>query len=67
MKYRLKETIFDRWIIQHPEQDRLGYTGLAWSEIDDAGIAVGRHQVSNFATKEEAVQYAKRHGFEETV
>lgn len=63
MKVTLMKNLLDRWIIRHPEQDGLGWSGYRWTEIDDDGLPIGKYQVSNFDTKEEAASYAASYGF----
>jgi hypothetical protein len=54
---------FGRWIIVHPENRFLAWTGSRWAAIDDLGFPSAEFQVCNFDDAVEAARYAYDHGF----
>lgn len=53
MKYRLVAGLFDRWIIRHPWDDNLAWSGMRWVPIK------GDVQICNFGSEQEARKYAE--------
>lgn len=51
--YRITTGIMLRWIIQHPQDDHLAWSGMRWVPMN------GTVQICNFASEEDARQYAK--------
>lgn len=58
MKCRFKENAFGHWVLQHPVDDALGWSGARWVAMDEYGLPEGDTQVANFETKEQAERYA---------
>ena len=56
------ENIIGRWIIQLKDDSSLAWSGSRWAE-HDKGVGFTT-QIANFTTMIEAVQFAKRSGFE---
>jgi hypothetical protein len=49
--------VMNRWIIIHPDNPTQAWSGSRWVEIMPEGLPIDT-QVSNFATKEEAIREA---------
>jgi hypothetical protein len=64
MKVRLRQNIFDRWIILAPDGEDMAWSGSSWVPICEHGLPSGSVQVSNLPNKEEAIIYASQFGFE---
>jgi hypothetical protein len=62
MNCRFKQGLFDRWFIVHPQIDELMWSGSRWVETDAEGLPLGGVHVCNFATEQEAAEYARQHG-----
>jgi hypothetical protein len=58
MNYRIARGLFDRWVIYHPKNEELAWSGLKWVPAH-YGVPSGDFQICNFATREEAEEYAK--------
>lgn len=58
MKCKLVQCVFKRWLVVHPEDETLAWSGSRWVPI------FGPVQVSNFDTKSAAAGYATSLGFE---
>jgi hypothetical protein len=63
MRCYLRVSMFGRWILIHPDDSDLAWSGSTWVR-HDCGIPVGRAQVCNFETSVEATDYAREHGLE---
>ena len=59
----LKQTAFGRWIVANALHPVLAWSGARWVTITPDGLPAGPIQVSNFASREDAEQYAVRFGF----
>jgi hypothetical protein len=55
---RIEQGVFGRWIIVHPDDDNLAWSGSRWVP-HSAGLPIGNVQVSNFSTWREAYEYAQ--------
>jgi hypothetical protein len=53
---------FGRWILTDPQTPTLAWSGSRWVETDRRGFGI-EGQVSNFATREAAEDYAWQVGF----
>lgn len=60
---RLRQGIFGRWFIFHPEHDE-AWTGARWEICSADGVPTGQFQVCNFASQQEAREYCWEHGLE---
>lgn len=60
MLVKIVENVMGRWIIQRLDGD--AWTGSRWAE-HDKGVGF-KTQIANFATMQEATQFATRAGFE---
>ena len=60
---RIKEGLFDRWIVENADNEGLAWSGARWVPSNH-GIPVGDAQISNFDSKEKAESYARSFGFE---
>ena len=63
MKGRLKQNAFGYWMIVHPQDDSLAWSGSRWVPIDPTGFPAGGVQVSSLPTEDEALEYAWACGF----
>jgi hypothetical protein len=65
MKVLLRQDCFGRWIVIHPVNQDMAWSGSRWVEIDEAnGLPVGDVQVSNCPTRDAAVLYCEEFEFE---
>jgi len=39
-KGRVRQNVFDRWIIDHPRDSRLAWSGSCWVPITEAGLPI---------------------------
>lgn len=62
MKARFVKNIFGHWIVLHPTNDNLAWSGMQWVPIDENKLGMDV-QVSNFDTLTEAQEYAIKFGF----
>ena len=51
---------FLRWILPHPDDPGMAWSGSRWVPIDRHGFGVAI-QVCNFDTRKEALEYAQEH------
>lgn len=56
MRYFIRQSLFERWVIVQAANERFGWSGLRWVPIG------GQVQVCNFDSAHDADQYARRHG-----
>jgi hypothetical protein len=54
--------IFDRWFIQHANNEHLGWSGSSWVPMSPEGVPTGDVQVCNFETMKEAAGYCQQAG-----
>lgn len=54
----------DRWIVVHPEDDLLAWTGKRWGSIDKRGFPNSSYQVPSFKSEKDAAEYATKFEFE---
>lgn len=66
MKPKLRLAAYNRWIICHPDNPWLAWSGLRWVPVDDAGVQAGPVAVCNFGTEAEANLYIERTTFDES-
>lgn len=60
---RLREGVWSRWLIIHPTEDQLAWTGRRWSH-HWRGIPADAYQVVNFDNEQEAREYCRENGLE---
>jgi hypothetical protein len=51
---------FERWILVHPRNQRLAWSGSRWVPIDEKGFPLVV-QVCNFRNEQEAVEYVAKY------
>jgi hypothetical protein len=62
-RYVIQQSALGRWIIVHPEDDGLAWSGTRWvGHID--GVPNGEAQVCNFSTGADAWAYARERRIE---
>lgn len=64
MKTRIRQGLIGRWFLYHETDDYLAWSGSRWVGVTESGLPTQGVQVSNFETEQEAVDYAREHGFE---
>lgn len=62
MRCLLTTNAIGRWILVHPENQLLGWSGSRWVPMDERGLPI-IVQVSNFDTEDAAYNYAVESGF----
>jgi hypothetical protein len=55
---QITEDAFGHWILRNEERQLLAWTGSGWAPIHGNGLPAGDYQVCNFATREDAREYA---------
>ena len=63
MKTRIKQALLGRWYLFHETDDKKAWSGSRWVGASH-GMPTEGVQVSNFDSEEDAVNYAREHGFE---
>lgn len=59
---RIRQGLFGRWYIFHPDEgDAQAWSGARWVPADTDGIPIGKFQVCNFESEEEAREYCNRY------
>jgi hypothetical protein len=56
--YKIELSVFGRWIIVNARDPELAWSGSCWMEHEH-GRPIGRAQISNFTTEEEARKHAE--------
>lgn len=56
----IRKNLFDRWIVCHPSNPYLAWSGSQWVGVDFAGLPTDGIEVSNLSTESKAVEYAKK-------
>jgi hypothetical protein len=64
MRVKLRQIIFQLWIIVSSENDRLAWGVSNWVPIDRDGLPVTDLRPLTFGTATEAIAYAQSNGFE---
>lgn len=59
----LRQGIFARWYLFHPENRFKGWSGSQWVTCRPDGLPT-HTQVCNFTTEDEAREYCREHGLE---
>jgi hypothetical protein len=62
LKYRLSQNAWGHWILVSADDPSLAWTGSGWTRVTGNGFPADDTQVSNFRTREEAVENAKSCG-----
>jgi hypothetical protein len=57
---RIRQGLFDRWYIFHPDDDLRAWSGSRWVPSTPEGLAAGGIQIANFSTESEAHDYWNR-------
>lgn len=63
-RVRLRQNVFDRWIIIDATNESMAWSGSRFVPITVEGFPASVVQVSNLDTREDAVEYAVSSGFE---
>jgi hypothetical protein len=64
---KIRQGLFDRWYLFRPGRpygEEQAWSGMTWVPASEFGQPLGRAQVCNFSTREEAIEYCREHGLD---